>query len=105
MEEVEYFNFLVPPTIWCKRPHPSSHKMTIEEAAERYPGAPPILSSREVRMYGGEPIRADAPYSRASRHKTPGEEQLSAWLVSRIGERSEEIQPGPDAPAARDNEL
>lgn len=103
MKEVEYFNFLVPPTIWCKRPHPSSYKMTIEEAAERYPGSPPIPSSREVRMIGGEPITAAAPYQ-GSRPKTPGEEQLSAWLVSRIGEHSEEIQLRPDAPAARDND-
>ena len=100
MKEVEYFSFMMPPTIWCKRPHPSSFKMTIEEAAERYPGVPPIPSSRESRWGGGEPIPADAPYQRRSRSKPPAEEQLQAWLVSRIGEQSEEVQ-AEKGPAAR----
>lgn len=49
MKEVEYFTFMVPPTIWRKKPHPSSFKLTLEEAAERHPGATPILNTREVR--------------------------------------------------------
>jgi hypothetical protein len=49
MKDVEYFYFTLPPDIWRKKPHSSSHKMTREQAAKRYPGAEPILSSREVR--------------------------------------------------------
>jgi hypothetical protein len=49
MKDVEFFTFMLPPDIWRKRPHPSSHKMTREQAAERHPGAEPIQSSREVR--------------------------------------------------------
>lgn len=49
MREVEYFTFMLPPDIWRKKGGPSSYKMSIEEAAQRYPGAQPILSSREVK--------------------------------------------------------
>ena len=64
MKEVEVFDFMMPPSIWRKKPHRSSFKMTLEDAAERYPEATPIMSSREVRKIGGEPITADAPYAR-----------------------------------------
>jgi hypothetical protein len=49
MKNVEFFTFMLPADIWRKKPHPSSFKMTIERTAEHYPGAEPILSSREVR--------------------------------------------------------
>ena len=49
MKEVEFFNWQLPPDIWRKKGGKSSYKMTREEAARRYPGAEPILSSREVR--------------------------------------------------------
>ena len=90
MKEVEVFDFMMPPSIWRKKPHRSSFKMTLEDAAERYPEATPIMSSREIRKIGGEPITADAPYQRRSRSKTPGEVALQDWLVSRIGEKSED---------------
>lgn len=64
MEEAEYFTFMLPPDVWRKKGGPSSCKMTREQAAERYPGAEPILSSREVRKIGSEVITADAPYQR-----------------------------------------
>ena len=53
-KEEEYFTFMMPPSIWSKKPSPSRFKMTIEYAAERYPGSTPILSSREVRSYLGD---------------------------------------------------
>ncbi len=49
MKQVEYFSFTLPPNIWSKKPYPSRFKMSVEEAAKRYPGALPILGSREVR--------------------------------------------------------
>ena len=64
MKEVEFFTFMMPPSIWCKKPHPSSFKMTLEDGAKRYPDAKPILSSKEIRLAGGEGITADAPYAR-----------------------------------------
>ena len=104
MKEVEYFAFMLPPSIWCKKPHPSTYKMTIDEAAKRFPGAEPILSSREVRMGEVGVNRADAPYQRRARPKSTDEENLSTWLVSRIGEKSKQTEPGPGPSAARDNE-
>lgn len=74
--------------------------MTIEDAAERYPGAQPIMSSREVRLSGESQITADSPYQRRTRLTTPEEEAYSAWLVSRIGERAEQLDGEPgQAPA------
>lgn len=51
--DTEHFYFILPPNIWRKKPSRSTYKMTREEAAKRYPGAEPILESREVRK--GEP--------------------------------------------------
>lgn len=48
MKEVEQFTFMLPPDIWRKKGGPSRWKMTIEDAARRYPGATPILSTREI---------------------------------------------------------
>lgn len=49
MPETEHYTFMLPPSAWRKKPHPSSFKMTLAQAAEKYPGAEPILSTREVR--------------------------------------------------------
>ncbi|AVQ81629.1 hypothetical protein [Variovorax sp. PMC12] len=49
MKDVEFFNFMMPPSIWNKKPSPSRFKMDIEYAAKTYPGATPILSTREIR--------------------------------------------------------
>lgn len=49
MPETEHYTFMLPASAWRKKPHPSSFKMTLAEAAARYPGAEPILSTREVR--------------------------------------------------------
>lgn len=54
MPETEHFTFMLPPNAWSKKPYQSTFKMTREEAAQRYPGAEPILSSREVRRPLGE---------------------------------------------------
>ena len=51
--EVEYFTFTLPPDAWRKKPQPSTIKLTRSEAAKRYPGATPILASREVRLQDG----------------------------------------------------
>jgi hypothetical protein len=48
MKEVEHFIFMLPPDIWRKKGGKSTYKLSIEEAAKRYPGATPILSTREV---------------------------------------------------------
>jgi hypothetical protein len=68
MKEVEYFNFMLPPNNWRKKPGPSTFKMTIEDAARRYPGAQPILSSREVRRGSESLIPSDAPYAGQGHH-------------------------------------
>jgi hypothetical protein len=88
MPDDEYFFFTLPPNNWRKKPGPSTFKMTIEDAAKRYPGAEPILSSREVRL-GGDPITADSPYCKRLRPKTPEEEAYHLWLISRIGATGE----------------
>ncbi|WP_418131531.1 hypothetical protein [Variovorax sp. 278MFTsu5.1] len=49
MKDVEYFYFMLPPSIWKKKPHRSSFKMDAEHAAKAYPGATPILDTREIR--------------------------------------------------------
>lgn len=89
MEEIERFYFTLPPDIWRKKGGRSSYKMTREQAAERYPGAEPILTSREVIRLSGDQITADAPYCRSSRPKTPEEEAHHLWLISRIGAKGE----------------
>ena len=48
MKEVEHFTFMLPPDIWSKKGGRSTYKMSIKDAAERYPGATPILNTREV---------------------------------------------------------
>ena len=63
-EEIEVFIFMLPPDPWRKKPSPSRYKMTMQEAAERYPGAEPILSTREVRKGSSDLIPAGAPYAR-----------------------------------------
>lgn len=50
MKEVEVFQWMLPPDIWRKRPHPSTYKMDRATAEARYPGASPIQVTREVRM-------------------------------------------------------
>ncbi len=50
MKEVEFFNFMLPPSAWSKKPYPSRFKMDLEYAAKNYPGATPILGTREVRQ-------------------------------------------------------
>ena len=62
MPDTEYYFFTLPPDAWRKKPGPSTFKMTREEAAERYPGAEPILSSREVRTGDSSLIPAGSPY-------------------------------------------
>lgn len=49
MKVAEFYNFTLPPDAWNKKPHLSRWKMTMEEAAARYPGAVPDLLSKEVR--------------------------------------------------------
>ena len=49
MKSVEYYLWMLPPDPWRRKPSPSTYKMDRETAEKRYPGATPILSSREVR--------------------------------------------------------
>ena len=63
MEEAEFYSFMLPPDPWRKKPSPSTFKMTMAEAAKRYPGAQPILSSREVRKGDAALTPADSPYA------------------------------------------
>jgi hypothetical protein len=60
MRKVEFFNFMLPPSAWSKKPYPSRFKMTIEDAAKRHPGAPPILSTRQVRNIPETPAELSA---------------------------------------------
>ena len=54
MKEVEYFNWMMPPDVWSKKPRPSRWKMTVEEAAKR--GLTErVESSREVILQGETP--------------------------------------------------
>ncbi len=52
MHTVDLFLRMLPPDNWRRKAGPSTYKMTAEEALKRYPGATPILSSREVREVG-----------------------------------------------------
>ncbi|AMM23151.1 hypothetical protein [Variovorax sp. PAMC 28711] len=45
----DFYTFTLPPNAWSKKPYPSTFKMTMDEAARRFPGAQPIQGSREVR--------------------------------------------------------
>ncbi|RYG56722.1 MAG: hypothetical protein EON56_03665 [Alphaproteobacteria bacterium] len=66
-EPTEHFNFMLPPNAWNKRPYRSTFQMTIKEAAERYPGAEPILSSKTVRTGTVEVFAAsEARYGQGS---------------------------------------
>lgn len=92
MKNVEYFTFMLPPDIWRKRPHPSSYKLSIEMAATRYPGATPILSSREVRTLPETREEMERhQIQHKGRAKTPGEERLQDWITARIGMKSEKL--------------
>lgn len=84
------YNFMMPPSIWSKKPYKSRHKMTIAYAAEHHPGATPILSTREVRA-PSTPITAESAYCRLTRPRTPEEEAYHWWLISRIGAKSEKL--------------
>lgn len=55
MKDVEYFTFMLPPSIWKKKPHRSSFKMDAEYAAKVYPGSTPILDTREIRRLPSTP--------------------------------------------------
>lgn len=50
MKPVEFYQFMLPPSPWSKKPYLSRWTMTIEYAAEHYPKATPVLSTKEVRM-------------------------------------------------------
>lgn len=91
MTEIEHFYFMLPPDIWRKKGGRSNYKMTREDAAKRYPGAEPILSSREVIRVSEDHITADSPYCQVSRPKTPEEEAYQLWLISRIGAKGEKL--------------
>lgn len=97
MEDEEYFNFMLPPSMWSKKPYQSRFKMTIAYAAERYPLATPILSTREVRRQTTG-ITADSAYQRGSRVKTPQMEAYHDWLISRIGRKDEDTDNPPHEP-------
>jgi hypothetical protein len=75
---------MMPPSIWSKKPHQSTFKMTIADAAVRHPNATPILSTREVRNPLSA-ITADSAYQRGSRVLTPQDKAYHDWIVSRIG--------------------
>lgn len=49
MKQVEFYNWVLPPDAWNKKPHLSRWKMSREEAEKRYPGATPDERTREVR--------------------------------------------------------
>lgn len=49
MPTTEHYFFMLPPSAWRKKPHKSTFQMTMAKAAERYPGAVPILSTKTVR--------------------------------------------------------
>jgi hypothetical protein len=93
MDDEGYYFFMMPPSMWSKKPHRSRHRMTIAHAAKYYPGATPILSTREVRTNLG-----DTSQIAMSHNKTPEMEAYHAWLVSRIGAKSEAIDNPPDEP-------
>jgi len=49
VKQVEFFRFWLPPNARSKKPHLPTYRMTVEDAAERFPGAKPDPMSREVR--------------------------------------------------------
>lgn len=98
MSDDAYYNFMMPPSIWNKKPCPSRFKMKIAYAAECYPGATPILETREVRSPVGT-ATADSPYQRGSRVLKPEDEAYHAWLISRIGAPGEGTDNPPHEPS------
>lgn len=60
MPDIELYFWMLPADPWRKKPSRSACLMTREEAAERYPGATPILESREVRS-GGPTVPHSSP--------------------------------------------
>lgn len=54
MKEVEYFTWILPPSVWNKKPYPSRWKMTAEEATG-YGAISRVDGSREVRLQGETP--------------------------------------------------
>jgi hypothetical protein len=96
VDDAHYY-FVMPPSIWGKKPYTSRHRMTIAYAAQHHPDAKPILDSREVRSAVGA-VTADSPYQRSSSVKTPAAEVHHAWLVSRIGRKNESIDNPPHEP-------
>lgn len=94
MKEVEYFTFMLPPDIWRKKGGPSSYKMTMNQAAKRYPGATPIISTREV-VQEPETEQEDAERRRYACGYTKGgptsEEIFASW------KKAEGQAPLPDS--------
>lgn len=66
--DVEYFRWMLPPDAWCKRPHKSRWDMTREDAERNYPGATPILATRNVRSL---PTRNDPAWFGATSQPMP----------------------------------
>lgn len=53
MMPTEYFTFRVPNPLKPGRTYLTRYKLTVQEAALRYPGAVPEPGSKEVRQIGG----------------------------------------------------
>jgi hypothetical protein len=79
MKATEYFTFVLPPDVWSRKPRLSSFKLTVDEAADRHPGATPLLDTREVRdMPTTEDELAAALYSHFNGYPaTPSAEKIS----------------------------
>lgn len=92
MKDVEYFTFMLPPDIWRRKPRQSDRKMTLEDGPRYYPGATPIMSTREVRSLPETREEMERnQIQHKGRAKTPGEERLQDWLTARIGMKSEKL--------------
>lgn len=89
MDDHAQYNFMMPPSIWSKKPSKSRYKMTIAYAAKHHPEATPILSTREVYSKLGSIASPVRP-------KTPREEAHHEWLISRIGAKSDPIEDAPE---------
>jgi hypothetical protein len=60
MRQVEHFRWLVPPTKPRGKPRLTTYHLSRSEAAERLPGATPVMSSLEVRPVYGNRDEANA---------------------------------------------
>ena len=88
---------MLPPGNWRKTGGASTFKMTVVEAPKRYPGATPILGSREVREAGDgrESLAAESNTTNAGprRPDASNDREDGFAALDRIPRRHDRVPP------------